>query len=194
MNHKAKPPFSAAFVLPKDNSKLLTGFTLTELLVYLAVFVIILAVVVSFLFWAVNSNNFARASIEVQDNVRKALERMTYEIRSASGVYVPTSAFNSPGSQLSLATTLDLPAGETITYEDFYLDNGKLFLKKEGSRAEQITSDKVTITSLDFKYLTSTTTAESIQIGLTVDYNNPSADPYLQAESNSTTTATLREY
>ncbi len=179
----------------KSKFKKTCGFTLIELLIYLAVFVIILAVVVSFSFWAVNSNNFARAAIEVQDNARKVLERMTYEIRSASGVYVPTSVFNSPGGQLSLATTLDLPVGETITYEDFYLDDGKLFLKKEGGQAaEQITSDRVTITNLDFKYLTSTTTAESIQVSLTVDYNNPSANPYLQAESNSTTTATLREY
>jgi len=177
----------------KSKFKKTSGFTLTELLIYLAVFVTILVVVISFLSWAINSNNFTRASIEVQDNVWKALERMTYEIRSASGVYVPTSVFSSPGGQLSLATTLDLPAGEKITYEDFYLDNGRLFLKKEGSQAEQITSNKVMITSLDFKYLISTTTAESIQIGFSLSYNNPSENPYLQAEANLTTTATLRE-
>jgi len=170
------------------------GFTLVELLVYISVLTVISAAIVSFFFWAIKTNAKSRTAAEVSDNARRAMEIMVYEIRQATGVYTPTSIFDANPGQLSLETKINPLNNETKTYEDFYLADNKLYLKKEGTAAEQITSDQVRVSNLVFKYIGASGNLANVQIELKVEDNDSSNRPEFQAEINLISSATLRGY
>ena len=80
------------------------SFTLIEVLIYIAVLAIIVSVASSFFLWVIRANTKTKAMREVLDNTRRAMEIMTYEIKEAESIYVPTSTFDSHPGQLSLET------------------------------------------------------------------------------------------
>jgi len=167
------------------------GFTLMEILIYIAVLAMIFLAVSGFLTWTTKSGAKARAIREVADNARRAMEIMTNEIRGAAGLYGPTSA---PG-QLSLETRNYLPADETSTYIDFYLcgeATSTICFKKESQNPVAITSDRVRVSNLKFFQLS--TTIPSIQISLNIDYKTSAQSAEYQASINATSTASLRNY
>ena len=166
------------------------GFTLTEVLIYLGVLMIIILAVSSFFLWITRSNTKAKTMRETLDNSRRAMEIMTYEIREAKSIYTPTTT----STQLSLETVHYLPEGEKATYVDFYLCEERLCLKKEGQNPIALTSNNVEVKNLEFSQIATTSTAPSIQINLKIDYKAPSAKPEYQASVNTTSTASLRSY
>ena len=86
--------YSSNRAIQKEKRRFLTGFTLTEVLVYVAVLSIIISAVSGFLIWTVRSNTKAKVMRETQDNARRAMEIMTYEIKEAKSVYTPTTTSN----------------------------------------------------------------------------------------------------
>ena len=159
------------------------GFTLMEILIYIAVLAIVFLAVSGFLTWSIKLNAKTRAIREVTDNTRQAMEIMSYEIKSAKSIYGPTSDSN----QLSLETKNYLPSGETSTYIDFYLCGealSALCLKKESQDPMAITSDKVKVSNLEFLQISTTT--PSIQIQMSINYE--------QTSIAVTSTASLRNY
>jgi prepilin-type N-terminal cleavage/methylation domain-containing protein len=166
------------------------GFTLTEVLVYIAVLSIIILAVSGFLSWIMKSNTKAKVIRETQDNARRAMEIMTYEIKEAKSIYTPTST----STQISLVTTHYLPEGENTTYIDFYLCQKRLCLKKESQNPIALTSDRVEVNNLEFTQIATTSTIPSIQISLKIDYITPAARPEYQASFTATSTASLRSY
>lgn len=170
------------------------GFTLVEILVYVSVLTVISVSIVSFLFWAIKTNAKSRTAAEISDNARRAMETMVYEIRQATGVYTPTSIFDASPGQLSLETKINPLDNEIKTYEDFYLADGKLYLKKEGTAPEQITSDQIRVSNLIFKYVGFSGNLASVQIDLRVEDTNSSGRPEFQGEINLVSSATLRGY
>jgi prepilin-type N-terminal cleavage/methylation domain-containing protein len=170
------------------------GFTLIELLIYVAILVIVSSLAVAFAFWGIRINSNVKAKAEVQNNSRRAMEIMAYEIRQAQSIYTPTSVFSAHPGQLSVKTLLDAPSGETKAYKDFYLDNGKIYFKREGQLPEALTSDQVRVTNLMFKHIAPVSSPEGVQINLTMEYNNPSARPDLEAREELFTFISLRAY
>lgn len=173
------------------NSK--KGFTLIEMLIYVAVLSIIILAVSSFFLWAVRSNIKAKAMRETQDNARRAMEVMTSEIKEAKSIYTPTSIFDSYPGQLSLRTTKYLPEGEETTYIDFYLCGTQLCFKKESQNPIALTSDKVEVTNLIFVQIVSGE-IPSIQINLKVNFKNPTDRPEYRASVDLISAASLRSY
>ena len=170
--------------------KIKSGFTLLEILVYIAVFSIIIAVLTSFIVWATHSNIKAQAMRETLNNVRDVMETMVYEIRNAQGVYLPTTT----SSQLSLETILYLPVGETSTYIDFFLCGNQICFKKEFQAPVPLTSSQVEIKNLSFSQISTSTTSPSIQIGVRAEYKNPQGLSEYRASVAVTSTASLRSY
>ncbi|MCP6719158.1 MAG: hypothetical protein KJI71_02910 [Patescibacteria group bacterium] len=170
------------------------GFTLAEILVYVATLSLILLAVSSFFLWANRSNTKVKVTHKTTYNARRAIEIMSYEIREAEGIYTPTSVFASSTGQLSLETTKYLPTGENTTYIDFYICQDNLCLKKEGQDPISLTSDKVKIDSLEFNQIATTSTVPSIRINLKVDYVAPGLRPEYQASVDLTSTVSLRSY
>jgi prepilin-type N-terminal cleavage/methylation domain-containing protein len=170
------------------------GFTLVEILIYIAVLAVIILTVSSFFLWATRSNSKTKATGEVLTSSRRALAIMAQEIREAKSVYTPTSVFAATSGQLSLETTKYLPAGESTSYIDFYLCGTQLCQKKESQNPVALTSERVEINNLFFNQILTTSTLPSIQISLKVDYKNPGNLPEYQASIEATTTASLRAY
>lgn len=121
------------------------GFTLLEVMVYVA----ILAAVSVFLLQTLISFSAVyrrvQAERDVLSNARGVMATLAREIRYAKSVYAPTSVLLATTSQLSLGTALSPTAGETSTYVDFYVDNQRLYLKREGSETSPITSENVEV-------------------------------------------------
>lgn len=176
-------------MLKCSNAKMKRGFTLIEVLVYIAVLAIVIVAVSSFLIWATHSNTKVKAMRETLDNARRAMEIMSYEIREAKSIYTSTTTSN----QLSLETTHYLPEGETLTYIDFYLCDNRLCLKEESQNPIALTSDRVEVSNLVFSQII-TGTAPSVQIDLRIEYKNPTGRPEYQASVNLKSTVSLRSY
>jgi len=169
------------------------GFTLMEVLVYIAILAIVILVISSFLIWAVRTNTKNKVMAETLDNARRAVEIITHEIKEAESIYAPTSIFDSHPGQLSLETKKYSPVGESLTYVDFYLCENHLCLKKESQDPIFLTSDRVEVKNLIFSQIISGQ-IPSIQIDLRVDYKNPAGRPEYQASVDLRSVASLRSY
>lgn len=168
------------------------GFTLVEMVIYVALIGIVMSSAVLFIFNLVRTYTRYRVEREVATNVRLAMDYMTRETKSADRIYTPTSRFDSHPGQLSLESSLSLPTDETSTFVDFYVDNGKLYLRRESQNPFPITSDRVDVRNLVFRYLSPTSTAQIVLINLTVDFRAPSNHPQYQYSSSLTSSASIR--
>jgi len=166
-----------------------TGFSFIEILVYLAVFSIISGAVLTGALRLTEFYNISRFDKEILNNTHFALNNMLSEIKYASSVYSPTSCTT---NQISLETNLNPPEGENKTYVDFYLDNGRLYLKREGRDSQVLTSERIEITNLNFTYLFSLTDCSSVKIEITARYRS-SKEKY-QREISLVSSGALRKY
>jgi len=141
------------------------GFSLLEIIISVSIFSVILLAVSSFFFSINMSSLKTNAQAEALENAKNALEAMTYEIKSAKSIYVPTTT----AGQLSLETTRYLSYGESETFIDFFLCGTSICLKKEFQDSVAITSDSVNVTSLSFLQI-STGFSPSVQINMTVNF------------------------
>ncbi len=151
------------------------GFTLLELLVYIAIFAILMVSITLFAIAFIKTTAKSRVKKEVSLGCYSAMKVMVYEIKRANNVYTPTSVFDSSSGQLSLETSQELPEGEQITYIDFYLDgNKKLYLKREEQNPQLLISENLKVTNLEFEHLSSS--LESVRINLTLEYDTSASE------------------
>lgn len=166
------------------------GFTLIEILVYIAILSVVISVIVSFLLWSMRLSTKSAAMVEVSKNARRAIEIISYEAREAKSIYFPTTG----SSQLSLQTLKYSPQGESGSFIDFYLSDGNIYLKKESQDPIALNTDKVEIISLSFDQISTTTTIPSVRISIGVGYKNPKNLPEYSAFINMTSTVSIRSY
>ncbi|MFC1629699.1 PilW family protein [Patescibacteria group bacterium] len=171
----------------EKEKKFSTGFSLIELLIYTAVFSIVILAISSFVLWSIRCSGKNKAMIETLDNARRAMETITYEIKEARDVYVPITTVN----QLSLETAKYLPTDENTSYVDFYICGDRLCLKKESQSPIALTSDNVEVGNLVFNRIV-TGGRISIQVDLQIDYKNPGGEPEYDASTSLTSTISLR--
>ena len=171
------------------------GFTLIEVVVYIAVIGIIGGMIISSIVWGIRINNELKVKEEILGNASQAMETMIYEIREAKNIIVPISYFDNHPGQLCLETTKDILPGEETAYVDFYIDdNDRLCLKRENQIPASLTSDKVKVTNLVFTNLTSLDSFSSIQINLSIEYKDSFGGSEYKKSISLTSTATPRSY
>lgn len=163
----------------KNNKKALPagrqGLVLVELLVYIAIFAILIVSITLFAIAFIKTTAKSRIKKEVSLGTYSAMRTMVYEIKRANSVYTATSIFDSHPGQLSLETGYELPSGEQVTYLDFYLDNdNKLYIKRESQDPQLLISENLRVINLEFEYLASA--SESIRINLTLEYDTPASE------------------
>lgn len=168
------------------------GFSLIEAVIYSG----LLALVVSFVIYlALNIfNTYSKtiAQSEVMSNIQFAMDTITEETRFAKNIYTPTSAFGQDNGQLSVETQQNPPTGETTGFVDFYLDNGRIYMKKEGQTEIPITSNQTKINKLRFTYLNPANSPEGAQIFIEGQFNTANANLANQTLMNLTTSAIIR--
>lgn len=170
------------------------GFSLIEMIMYIMIMVIVMTMIAAFLPQLVRNNLYVQARGEVLANTKSALEAISQEVRHASSIYAPTSSFDTNPGQLSLETTRNVPTGETTTFVDFFVDDSRLYMKREGLSERILTSEKIKIDNLTFTHLNSSDTYQAVRITITASFDTPSAEVQDRSRVSLTTTASLRSY
>jgi len=163
-----------------------------EMLVYTAVVGFVMSFALLFIFSLLNSYTRFRTEQEVTNNAHLAMEYIIRETKQASEVYIPTSLFATTTGQLSLEMNLNVPSDETNTFVDFFVDNGRLYMKRESQNDFPITSDRVNVTQLEFTHAFPTSGVELLTVEITVDSRGPANLDEYQFTSNLTSSASPR--
>lgn len=129
------PFFINSYLLDKHRSQ--RGFTLIETVVSLLILGLLTTAILGLYQYSVVTWREEERTIEVQDNLRTGLDRMTRELREAKGLHAESN-----GEILKFYNS----SGEVITY---FLEGTNLYRKK-GSDVKQPVAGH--ITELDFTY------------------------------------------
>ncbi len=164
------------------------GFTLIETIIYVAVIGGVLASFVVFSMSISNSRNKTYVVQEVQANARTAMNLITQKIRTANGVNISSSTFDTDPGILSLSMNSSTTNPTIISLTQ---DDGLLQIKEGEDGVLSAVSNQVKVTNLVFTNLTASSTKENIGINLTVEYNSDSVE-FTHAQSLQTT-ASLRQ-
>ena len=167
------------------------GFSVIETLIYVAILGAVVSTAIYFLANTFKTYSKIYAQKEVAVNIQYALDMMTEEIRFSKNIYSPTSAFDQDNGQISVETSQNPPTGETTAFIDFYLDNGRIYMKKEGQDTLPLTSNQVKINKLKFTLLNPANAPEGTQIFIEGQYNSSGALQY-QSLMDFTTSAIVR--
>lgn len=141
------------------------GFTLVELMIYMALISILAVVFVSFAFDVIGTSEKGRLRQELQQNARFAMDRMTQEIRASASVNTGASTFGVHPGVLSLGTN-DGATNPTI----FDVDAGVLRVKLGAASAAALTDSKFAVTNLAFENLSVSGRTSNIRINLTLTH------------------------
>lgn len=180
---------TSCYILHNEREK---GFTLIETIVYSALLMIVISMAIYFMANIFSAYKKVFAQKEVMTNMQSALDLISEETKFAQNIYTPTSIFNNNNGQLSIKTNQNSPTGETSTYADFYLDNGRIYAKREGQTTTPLTSNQVKINKIRFVYLNPADAPEGAQIFIEGQYNTTSAELRDQTKMNFTTSAIIR--
>lgn len=121
------------------------GFSLLEIVIYIALLAVISVFLTQSVLSLATAYRKAQAERDVLAAGRTAMETISREVQRAKSVYQPTSVFAADAGQLSLETPLDPMSGESAAYADFYVDNGRLYEKREGADALPLTPESVNV-------------------------------------------------
>lgn len=176
------------------NFKFQTGFTLLEMLIYVASLILVMASLIIFGIGIIRTGAKIKANAEVLDNSRRAVEIITFEIRKSKSIYNPTSIFDSNPGQLSLEQTNASSTIEKNIFVDFFKCGDSLCLKREGGSPFAITNSHVKITNLEFTELLNSLSRPSVQIRLVLETATSSILPYYSGSIAITTTVNLQGY
>lgn len=146
------------------------GTTILEIIVYTALFGIIAIIVSNFLIQIVNAYNISRAEREVLSNGRLLLETVTKSLSEAEEIYTPTSAFNRDLGQISLVTKTNAQPEHGATYIDFWVDNGRLWMRKEGAETTPLSASSVRVGRFRLERLSQGLRRDAVRLTLQVNF------------------------
>lgn len=166
------------------------GFTLIEVLIYMAILGLVVSGFVSFSLSISDSRNKNYVIQEVQANGRLALELISQKILSSNGVNIGSSTFDSDPGILSLSM---FNGSKNPTLINLNQDDGILQITEGSDNSIYITSDEVKITNLVFTDLTSTSEKASIRIQITIKYDNQGDNVNYEYSQSLQTAVNLRQ-
>ncbi len=171
-----------------------SGFSLIEMLVYIGLLAVIGTTLTLFAGRLLNRNTHAQLQAEALTNARQVADAVSYEIRQATAVYDPTSVFDTHPGQLSLVTDVTPPADEDITYLDLYIDDEKLYRKREGQAPELLVAENVRITNFVLALIQASSKQPAVRLQLTVAPQLTSGQAASATSASLTTAVSLRAY
>ncbi len=140
------------------------GFSLVEMVVYIALLVVLLIIVVQVVFSVTRNNRIMRSARNIEVSAVEALERLNREIRNADSIDTTSSVLGSSPGVLSLDSVADGVASSV----EFYLAGGRIRVRENGSEAGALTLASTTVTSLIFNRFSASST-EGVRITLTLE-------------------------
>lgn len=137
-----------------------------ELLIYLAIVALVLVLMIGFLWDIILGSLKENSYQEVQQNARFVLTKINQEIKKATGINSPNPGESSGSISLAMASSFSDP----IIID---LVNGKLRIAKGLFGPQELTSDSVVVTNLQFINLSYPDTPGTIRVEMTIERVNP---------------------
>ena len=141
------------------------GFTLVEVLLYLAISSAMLTVIVTFLFVLMQSRIKNQTIAEVEQQGLQAVQLITTTARNAEAIVVPVPGASSTSLTLQVS---DVAKDPTV----FSVSEGTFFITEGASVPIAITSPLVEASDISFSNLSATGTPGSIKISFTLSRTN----------------------
>ena len=141
------------------------GYSLPEIIFYVAFFSVLTAIVVGMLVRMSNSRERLQASQKVANSATVSLDRMVREIRTASDMSTSTSILDTNPGKLYL-TSRD--ASGNIRSVEFYIATNTLRIKENNVDMGPLTEKGVSITNLIFRRSASSTD-QAIKVEMTLE-------------------------
>ncbi len=141
------------------------GFSILEMLIYIAILVLLLAVIMNMVVSVVRSGRIINALRNVENSAVVSLERITRELRQAESINVSLSTLGSNPGRLVLEGTDEAGSPRTV---EFYLSLGRLFLKENGVDVGALSQSDAQVSSLIFRRFAGPN-AEGIRIEMTLE-------------------------
>lgn len=179
-------------IRPNMTSLRRTGISMVEFIIYIGIVSMLVVAIVAALIQIVGTYNQVRSQRAVVSNGRLAMETIMQAIAGARALYAPTSTFGNSAGQLSLVTAVDAQAEETVNRVDFWLDNGRIWMHKEGSATTSITSPSVHVNQLQFDQISQSLGREAIRI--TLQISNAAGTKFVASSTLYATTALRGAY
>lgn len=161
------------------------GYTLIELLLYMAIIAILLTAVAVFFGMSVDSRVKNQSISEVNSQGAFVLDYMTQTVRNASAITSP--AVSTPGTTL----TVTVPTA-ALSPTIFSVVSGVLQVKEGTGTAVALTNSKVQVTSLTVTNLTKTGTSGIVQISFVITRINTASRNEYDYQRTFTTSVGLR--
>lgn len=162
-----------------------SGYTMIELLLYVAIIGVVLAALTSFFAMSTESRVKSQTVNEVNSQGVFAIDNMTQAIRGATSVTSPT--IGTTGTSLTLVTPT--PALNPTIYS---VVGGVLQVKEGSAAAIVLTNSDVQVTSMSVIDVTRSGTTSILQINLTLNRVNPSGRSEYTYQRTFTTSSGLR--
>lgn len=154
-------------IIKKDNQK---GFTLVETIVYLALFVILLVGIINSVLMLTGSYRNVRVSRSIESSAINTMDRIIREVRNADSIDYSQSNFGINPSALSLNTIDESGNSGTVR---FYVQGNRVYLQENGVVSGPLTNANVTVSSLVFRNITSTSsTAVKVEMSISSTSTN----------------------
>ena len=153
--------FKLNFKIKKSSIR---GYSIIEILVYLAIFTAISILVINLFITILSSFNTANVNRKLLESGQMSMERMTKEIRQAKNIDIS----NSTNDSLQLNST-DV-SGNNVVIKLANI-SGNLDLYKDGVLIGGLFSENVSLTKLIFRRIT-TIHGEAVKIEMTLLYSD----------------------
>ena len=141
----------------------LRGFTLIEMVVYIAIIAVVFALVLTGMISLYRASTTARESREQNLAATIALERMSREIRDAKSILVASSTFSTTPGKLVIKTD---NASTTGGYYTFNLATSSVFITANAA-SSTLTGSEARVTELRFWRIVATN-SEAVRIKMSV--------------------------
>lgn len=169
----------------KKSVKTKKAFTLMEVLLYVSIVSIMLVVLSTFLAAISQSRVRSQVIADVNEQGVQIMQLITQTVRNATSITVPAAA----GSGSTL--TVVVPTG-SLSPTTFDLSSGVMRIKEGAGAVVNLTSNRVTVSSLTFTNLTRTGTFGTVRIQFTLAHTNPDNRKEFSYSETFYGTATLR--
>lgn len=175
------------------------GFTLLELIIYIAILSIIMVVVISFTWRIMKNTQSVENASEVVQTMRLVFNKFNQTIRQADEIVIESSTLNSnPG----VLVVTDGVSGDQIIFDTYLktiqkggndLEIRTLRVTSGSNPAIDLTSEKVKVTNLVFRNLVREKEPANINLQLTLENVHPGEGQTLNKSLSLETAASIRK-
>lgn len=141
------------------------GFSLIEMLIYMSIMVLMLAVIMNIVISIIRSGRIIGALRSIEDSAVTSAEHLTRELRQTESINTGLSVLDSNPGRLVLEGKDSLGVPRTV---EFYLSGGQLFYKENGVDIGALSQSDAQVSNLIFRRFAGSN-SEGAKIELTIE-------------------------